>query len=862
MKTFTHGGNIYALAERLGKDVSQVLDFSASINPLGPPDWFQGLIQRELKNIKHYPDPYCKNLLQVCSTHWDIPEKEVMAGNGSTELLYTLCRALEPGWALIPVPSYTDYERVCSLSRVPATLFALNEEKSFLPDTFLLDKAISMQKGSGIVFLGHPNNPTGCVFPAESLYELALAYPKVWFVLDEAFLDFAQPHKSFIPVRPENVIVLYSMTKFYALPGLRLGLGFAAPRIIERILEYIPPWSVNTLAQAAGVLALQDKKYQQKTREKVHSLRENLALQLQSLPEIEVFPSVANFLLCRVSSHKKDAAFLEEKLSARGIAIRNCSSFTGLGPRYFRVAVRLRPENEELFLALKAILSPDQPVQKTLKRKKTPALMLQGCTSNAGKSVLTAALCRIFHEDGVAVAPFKSQNMALNSFVTEDGLEMGRAQATQAVACGLKADVRMNPVLLKPSSDLGSQVIVMGKPVGNMTVKQYIAYKPKAFDRAKKAYSALAAEHDLMLLEGAGSPAEINLKAHDIVNMNMARYAKARVLLTGDIDRGGVFAAFVGTVGLLQQWEQNLIAGFIVNFFRGDASLLDEALEKVSWRTGIPFLGVVPFLPDLNLPEEDSLAFKQGRGMKKSDMPDAVEVAVLDMGHISNFTDFDALRAEPDVSIRIIGESDDLGRPDVVLLPGSKNVIADLMSLRAKGRFEELQTLAGTGQTEIVGICGGLQMLGHTIADPLRLEAGGMVKGIGLLDIETTLYEEKILLRVAGRHKPSKTDVTGYEIHHGRTWPGEKALPVILDTKGQPLGFGNTSGLVWGTYLHGIFDADVFRRWFINKIRERKGYGCYTGKSVPYSVDSALGRLAAHVRQVLDMDAVYKIIGM
>ncbi|MBG3876865.1 cobyric acid synthase, partial [Desulfovibrio oxamicus] len=304
--------------------------------------------------------------------------------------------------------------------------------------------------------------------------------------------------------------------------------------------------------------------------------------------------------------------------------------------------------------------------------------MVQGTCSNAGKSILAAAFCRIFLQDGLRVAPFKAQNMALNSCVTSDGLEMGRAQAVQAAACRLDPDVRMNPVLLKPCSDVGSQVIVMGRPVGVMRVRQYVDYKPRARDAAFAAYDSLAAEHDVMVIEGAGSPAEINLKAHDIVNMAMARHAGARVLLVGDIDRGGVFAALVGTMELLEDWERNHVAGYLLNKFRGDASLLDPALDFMKQRTGRPVLGVVPYLRDLGLPEEDSVSFKEGlpglRGLRDGAageggvVPDTLpaivlDIVLVDLPHISNFTDVDALRGEPDVRLRVARTPADLPAP-------------------------------------------------------------------------------------------------------------------------------------------------------------------------------------------------------
>lgn len=509
----------------------------------------------------------------------------------------------------------------------------------------------------------------------------------------------------------------------------------------------------------------------------------------------------------------------------------------------------------------------------------TPALMLQGTSSNAGKSVLTAALCRILLQDGLSVAPFKAQNMALNSFVTPDGKEIGRAQAVQAAACRLEPDVRMNPVLLKPSSDTGSQVIVLGKPVGNMRVKEYVKYKPAAFEYVQNAYDSIAAEHDVMVLEGAGSPAEINLKAHDIVNMQMARYAQAKVVLVGDIDRGGVFASLVGTMELLDSWEKDLVAGFVLNRFRGDVTLLDPALEFTTGRTNKPFFGVVPYLLNLGLPEEDSVTFKEGIGRQVSLRDDALDVVLIDLPHIANFTDVDALEVEPDVSLRVVNNVQTLGKPDCIILPGSKNTPGDLVWLKESGLAAAITSFAEAGGV-VSGICGGFQMLGESVSDPACVEyissiddaGGGYLKteqqGLGLLPLRTVMGEQKVLSRVTCTHTPSGRALSGYEIHHGiteviRTGSIENA---VVREDGCVIGYGSCSDgafqSVWGTYLHGVFDADEFRRAFINDIRLRKGLAPLNGVQASFSIDPALDRLADTVRDALDMDTVYKVLDL
>ncbi len=490
----------------------------------------------------------------------------------------------------------------------------------------------------------------------------------------------------------------------------------------------------------------------------------------------------------------------------------------------------------------------------------TPALMFQGTCSNAGKSVLTAALCRILLQDGVRVAPFKAQNMSLNSFVTHDGGEMGRAQVVQAQAALLDPDVRMNPVLLKPSSDTGSQVIVMGKPVGNMQVKEYVAYKEQAFNEAKAAYDSLASEFEVVILEGAGSPAEVNLKSHDIVNMNMARYAEAKVLLVGDIDRGGVFASFVGTMEILDEWERDLVAGYVVNRFRGDKSLLADAYTYMFERTGKPVLGTVDHIKNLGIPEEDSVNFKGGLFSPERPSVEHVTLGLIDLPHISNFTDFEPFLDEPDVFIKIVKTPEDLTGLDAIILPGSKNVINDRKWLFASGLAKRIQELQGT--LEIVGICGGYQLLGKGIEDPHHIESQGeSVSALGLLDLITVLDRDKTLTRQQGAHCVSGCPVHGYEIHHGQS-QASGTTEIITFHDGVSGGLGSNTHKIWGTYLHGVFDSDPFRRWFIDQLRVAKGMEPLKTVQAAYDLEPAFDRLAAAVRNDLEMDVIYKFLGI
>ena len=867
--TFPHGGNLRALAGAANRGPGDILDFSANINPLGPPPWLRTELAARAGDLVHYPDPDCAALIKAASGRYETPPETLLAGNGTSELLFALPGAAGPGRALLPAPCYVDYETACARSGLAVSFLPPAREEGLPPDLKRLGQAL---EEPALVILASPNNPTGTVVPAEALRELAAARPDSLFVVDEAFADFVPNFDSLTRDRPENVVVLLSLTKAFAIPGLRLGLVCASPGVIQRLRRRIPPWSVNTLAQAVGVRALADAAHLDRTRAAVASLRAGLAKALNNIPGLTVTPSRANYLLCRLETG--DAEDIARRLlTEHGVAVRACANYQGLDNSRFRVAVRPEPENIRLAAALRRILAPTLPPRPV--RRKTPALMVQGTSSNAGKSLLCAALCRILLREGLRVAPFKSQNMSLNSFVDRRGREMGRAQVLQAQACRLAPDARMNPILLKPSSDTGSQVIVMGRPVGNMRVAEYVAYKPRAFDIARKAYDDLAAQADAMVIEGAGSPAEVNLKAHDIVNMAMAEYAGARVLLVADIDRGGAFAALLGTMECLTERERALTAGYVLNRFRGDPSLLDDAFAFMRQATNKEVLGVVPHIDNHGLPEEDSVSFKAGnpagfpagfpahRPSGDGDQAD-LDIAVVDLDHISNFTDFDAPAAEPDTAVRTVRTARDLEAvPDVLVLPGSKNTLADLEALRAKGLDKAILALARQG-VEIVGICAGLQMLGRRIADPHGLESPHRaVDGLGLLPLATELATQKTLARTDARHTTMDAALSGYEIHHGKTetLEGEDCRIEIVRADNTPVGFAARNGRVWGSYLHGLFDADAFRRAWLNRLRRRKGLPP-VDRTTPYDLEPALDRLADIVGQSLDMRKIHALLGL
>ncbi len=855
MNSGQHGGNLTQLARIAGRSPDDILDFSANINPLGPPEWFRPLISSILGSVIHYPDPDCTELTSAAARRYGCRPEEVLTGNGSTEILHLLPRVLGKRRAVVMAPSYADYQAAATEAGLEMEPFPLLESEGFVPNLARLE---SQLHGDEIVFLCNPNNPTGLLLDSATMRELARSNPSTVFLVDEAFGDFVEHADSLTANRPNNIAVLLSLTKIYAIPGLRLGCAIAGPAVAEAVRGLQPSWSVNMIAQAVGTTALEDTEYVDRSKEFVRVQREDLESDLKTIAGLTVYPGKANFLLVRIDRKDIDAPRVADLMLRDGIAIRVCDNFEGLDNRFFRVAVKTSEENERMCGALRHALGI---ARKSQKKAVPRALMFQGTSSNAGKSVLTAAMGRILLQDGYRVAPFKAQNMSLNSFVTQTGGEMGRAQVVQAQACRLDPDVRMNPVLLKPNSDTGSQVIVWGKPVGNMDVMEYVRYKPEAFQAVTAAYDSLASEFDVLVLEGAGSPGEVNLKHHDIVNMQMARYASAPVLIIGDIDRGGVFASFVGTMEVLAEWERALVAGFVINRFRGDKGLLHDAIEYTRRHTGRPVLGVVPYLHHHGLPEEDSVSFKEGLFDDPAGRGEAVEIAVVDLPHISNFTDFDAFRGEPDVRLKIVRTAEDLNRPDAVILPGSKNTIGDLNHLRSKGIAAKLRRLAAEG-IELVGICGGFQMLGAGIADPHHLESdSGTIEGLGLLDVTTVLAVDKTLTLSEGVHLQSGLSVRGYEIHHGQSECCDLE-PLVRLGSGAFDGARSPDGVIWGTYFHGIFDRDEFRRWFIDRLRQSRGLAPKGRVCATYDLEPALDRLADAVRTSLDMDKVYRLLGL
>ena len=495
-------------------------------------------------------------------------------------------------------------------------------------------------------------------------------------------------------------------------------------------------------------------------------------------------------------------------------------------------------------------------------------IMIQGTMSNAGKSLVTAGLCRVFKQDGYKVAPFKSQNMALNSFITKEGLEMGRAQVMQAEACGIEPSVNMNPILLKPTNDVGSQVIVNGEVLGNMSARDYYKKKTELIPHIMEAYNNLAKEYDIIVMEGAGSPAEINLKENDIVNMGMAKLVNSPVLLVGDIDRGGVFASIAGTLMLLEEDERKMIKGTIINKFRGDVNILKPGLDMIEEITKTPVVGVVPYM-ELDIDDEDSLSER----FNNKGTVDLIDIAVIRLPRISNFTDFNTFEYIPGVSLRYVKSVRELKDPDMIILPGTKNTMEDLKWLRESGLEAQILKQAAKGKV-IFGICGGYQMLGMELSDPFNVESGGNMAGMGLLPTKTVFEKEKVRTRVSGNFNEvsgilaelSYVEFEGYEIHMGETTYdfNEEELTTIDNVNGEDIikNDGLYKDNVYGSYIHGIFDKEEVSKAIVESLCIHKGidYSSISTVDIEKYKEEQYDKLAEGIRNSLDMKAIYKIL--
>ncbi|MDE6730032.1 MAG: cobyric acid synthase, partial [Oscillospiraceae bacterium] len=704
-----HGGDIYFTEEKL-------LDVSANINPFGIPESVMTAIRDALPEIVHYPDREQRKLRKAIADYHKIPEDWIICGNGGADVLFRTVQTIRPGHALIPVPTFTEYEKALQENSCHVTHWKME-----MPDFSITEKLLpELEKNNyDFLVLCNPNNPTGLCIERDLLLEILKICRErhIFVLLDECFFDMTDLHaEEFSMIREiqdfPNLFILKSLTKLYAIPGLRSGYGICSdPELIRSIRATGQPWSVNTLASAAGCAILeQGESYRISFLEFLEQERNFLAGELKQF-NFNVWDSRANYLFFQAKQYPD----LDQKLLTDKILIRHCDSYPVLDKSYYRIAVRTHEENLYLLNALK-------------KLKHAKSIMIMGTMSSAGKSFVTAGLCRIFHQDGYKTAPFKSQNMALNSYITQDGSEMGRAQVMQAEAAGILPDVRMNPILLKPTSEKGSQIIVNGKVFDSMTAKEYYQHKQEFVPVIQDAYESLAQEYDVIVLEGAGSPAEINLKQVDIVNMGMAEISDSPVILVGDIDRGGVFASLYGTIALLDAHEKSRIKGMVINKFRGDPEILEPGLKMLEELTGIPVLGVLPYT-ELDLDDEDSLSERLSKHTIRQNA--VLDIAVIKFPRISNFTDFKILESLEHISVRYVSGLQELQNPDLILLPGTKNTISDLLWMRQNGLEAGILKAHEKG-TVLFGICGGYQMLGKNLSDPEQIEQGGTVRGMGL----------------------------------------------------------------------------------------------------------------------------------
>ena len=514
---------------------------------------------------------------------------------------------------------------------------------------------------------------------------------------------------------------------------------------------------------------------------------------------------------------------------------------------------------------------------------KAKAIMVQGTGSDVGKSILVCALCRILQQEGLKVSPFKAQNMSNNSYVTVGGGEMGRAQVAQAEAAGLLPVVEMNPILLKPTGNNGSQIITMGKPIGHMTANEYYGNKDQMLDIAKEAYSALSEQYDIIVIEGAGSPAEVNIKDNDIVNMKIAEIADAPVILVTDIERGGSFAWIVGTLELLNSDERERVCGIIINKFRGDMGILEPGIEMLEERIGKPVLGVLPYFTDINIDNEDSVCLDNSdrkldnKNYKPSESK--IDIVVIRLPRISNFTDFDVLKREKDICIRFVDDAQSIGKPDLIIIPGSKNTIGDLTFIKENGIADKIKNLAKSG-TMVIGVCGGYQMLGKEIRDSENAESKiTQIRGLGLIDAKTTFMLQKNTYQIKARlHSDlasrsdlnnfnTRSELTGYEIHMGETELLNGTLPFlkIIERSEKEVcmddGAVSDDGNVIGTYVHGILDNDEFRLELINCLRRKKGLSPIQPEDLSkVDKEKQYDKLADLFRKNMKMDLIFGLI--
>ncbi|MBQ9284752.1 MAG: cobyric acid synthase [Bacteroidaceae bacterium] len=784
-------------------------------------------IASKLDAIGTYPEPEPRALEHLIAERCGVSEECVLVTSGATEAIYLIAQTWRDMPYRICQPTFSEYADAC--------------------------QALGSAEGDGgIIWLCNPNNPTGSVIPKAGVMQMSSTCSLL--VVDQSYEDYTlapllSPAEA---VAAGDILQLHSLTKKYCIPGLRIGYVVGAPALIEQLRRRLHPWSVNALAIEAASWLIRNNVSVLPGLKDYLAEAQRLQNALNALESITVEPTLTNFMLCRLDERVGiSATELKEHLATRhGILIRDASNFEGLTPYHFRVAAQTKEENGVLIEKLRLTIDeyklsgPQKGYSKSsldIRHSSPRPLMLCGTGSDVGKSVIATALCRIFLQDGHHPAPFKAQNMALNSYATPEGLEIGRAQAVQAEAAGIPCHTDMNPLLLKPNSDHTSQVVLNGKPLGNRDAYDYWrkrdASGPIDF-RAEvcKAFDRLAARYSPIVMEGAGSISELNLRDTDLVNLPMARHADAAVILVADIDRGGVFASVYGSIALQTPEDRARIRGIIINKFRGDLRLFDDGRRMIEELTGVPVLGVIPYYKGIYIEEEDSVSLEQKR---RHLAEGKVNIAVVLLRHISNFTDFDTLERDSRVNLFYTNNVDDISRADIIILPGTKATLDDLLELRRNGCAQAILRAHRDGKT-VVGICGGYQMLGQAVNDPDGIEGTiESLPGLGLLPISTTMTPKKTTQQVTFIFDGQECQ--GYEIHQG-----------VSDTNHAIL---QTDHCI-GTYIHGFLDnAPVIEFLLRNKAKAPTPVQSYSSfKEEQYN------RLADHVRRHLDMDKLYEIL--
>lgn len=795
-----HGDGARPLESALNLAAGEILDLSASMNPAA--DDYRETLMCHLGSLRHYPDE--GRARDELAEKLNVDPSVLILCNGASEAISLVSNVVSSG--RIMGPEFSLYSRY-----------------------------IQNYDASGPLWASNPNNPTGLLLANELIPE----------VVDEAFYQMATGSWSRRDFE-KGSFVIGSLTKLFSLPGLRMGYIVAPSRRYAELLHRIrPEWSLNSLASSVIPSLVHDVDLQS-VCERIASFRSQLVALLDE-HGYKSNESVANYVFI-AESRDLFTLLLKNK-----ILVRDTSSF-GL-PGGVRVAV----PNERGLDRLQAALNTPQT---RFRKRPGGALMVVGTTSDSGKSTIVAALCRVLSNNGIAVAPFKAQNMSLNSAVTSDGYEIGRAQARQAVAARTEASVHMNPILLKPTSQSRSQVIVLGEPLFEMGAREYQSQKSQLLDVVIDSFRSLENKYEAVILEGAGSPAEINLLDNDIVNLSLAQKVNANALLVGDIDRGGVFASLYGTVKILPDHLSNCIIGTVINKIRGDVSLLDTGIERLERLIDKKCFGVIPFIDLPFIDSEDSMALASYGSARRKDS-DHVDVAIIDLPRISNFTDFDPLVFEDGCSVRIVKDRSQLGSPDLVIIPGSKTTIDDLHWMRACGFELELKRLRDEGSV-ILGICAGYQMLGETIEDGIESSCSHEA-GFGYLPVDTVFRNSKVtLMRNGTSDFFDGVSLSGYQIHHGRVISDPDCSLFRLDAPSRDIegvalydGATDQGNRVFGTSLHGIFENDSFRNEFLGFVAKARNKAFKSALRFEELRDSQIELIADLISRNVDLKGLF-----